>query len=214
MFSIYLFSLVFGAVLIVSSLVMGSDGDADVDADASIDVDTDAALDGAADAGQQGFETEHGDAHGTLGGFAGAFLSIRFWTYFLCFGGLAGAMLTTFEAADVTTTGITAALTGLIAGQGTVALFRLVNAHTVHDGPGSRAYVGKSARVLLPAEAGDLAKIRVELEGTTMDYLAKATDGTSLAADAVVMIVGFEDATALVIEEAKALASTPSHGAA
>ena len=29
-----------------------------------------------------------------LAGFAGAFLSLRFWTYFLCFGGLAGASLT------------------------------------------------------------------------------------------------------------------------
>lgn len=210
MFSIYLFCLIFGAILIIASLVMGSDGDADADADANLEIDTETALDGAADAGQQGFETEHGDAHGTLGGFAGAFLSLRFWTYFLCFGGLAGVMLTTFDAADVTTTGLTAALTGLIAGQGTVALFRLVTAHTVHDGPGSRAYVGKSARVLLPAEAGDLAKIRVELEGTTMDYLAKATDGASLAADAAVMIVGFEDATALVVEEAKALTSSPN----
>ncbi len=208
MFSIYLFSLIFGAVLIVASLVMGSDGDAD----ANVDVDTEASLDGAGDAGQQGFDTEHGEAHGTLGGFAGAFLSLRFWTYFLCFGGLIGTILTTLEAADVTTTGVTAALTGLIAGQGTVALFRLVAAHTVNDGPGTRAYVGKSGRVLIPAAAGDLAKIRVEFQGTTVDYLAKTTDGAALVADAVVMIVGFEDATALVIEEAKALAPTPNNG--
>ncbi|MGB1699590.1 MAG: hypothetical protein ACPHRO_06545, partial [Nannocystaceae bacterium] len=122
MFSIYLFSLVFGAILIVASLVMGGEAEAD----AGADVDTELAGDGAADAGQQGFETEHGEAHGTLSGFAGAFLSLRFWTYFLCFGGLTGAILTKFQATDLSSTGVSiaAALTGLIAGQGTVALFR------------------------------------------------------------------------------------------
>jgi len=207
MFSIYLFSLIFGAVLIVASLVIGSNADADV----GLDVDTDASVEGVGDSGQQGFDTEHGEAHGSLEGFAGAFLSLRFWTYFLCFGGLVGTMLTEFAEADVNTTAITAALTGLIAGQGTVALFRLVSNYTMHDGPTSRDYIGKAARVLMSADADGVAKIRVQFQGSTVDYLARTTDGTALAADITVMIVGFEGTTAIVIEEAKGLAPTSNN---
>ena len=205
MLNVYIFSLVFGAILIVASLVLGADNDGEVEADVSADVDgPDLALD---DAGQQGFVTEHDGAHGSLAGFAGAFLSLRFWTYFPCFGGLAGASLTWLQLSAPAPTGVTAAVTGLVAGQGTVWLFRTLRAQETNEAHAAGDFVGKRARVLVSIAPDRPGKVRVTLGGTTVDQLARTEGDRELTEGAEVMIVGFDGATALVIDEARALAA-------
>ena len=85
---IYLASLAFGGVLLVASLVIGDDGDADTDFDGGADLDLDLAA-------EHGGAPDHGDID-ALGGIFGALKSIRFWTFFTAFFGLTG---TVFEGA-------------------------------------------------------------------------------------------------------------------
>lgn len=207
LFNVYLFSLIFGAVLIVASLLFGGDAEAEVEAavDADVDIDADATV----DPGQQGFTTAHDGAHGHLGGFAGAFLSLRFWTYFLCFGGLAGVLLTHFSAADATTSGGAALVTGLLAGQGTVLLFRLVGKQSASDAHATHDFIGRGARVTVAVD-GEVGKIRTSLHGDTHDFIARPHRDGVIPTGTAVMIVGFDGPTAIVEVEDAARAPHPT----
>ena len=80
----YLFTLGLGGVLLLASIVLGGDGEADAHAgiDGHVGLDGDLALDGDVDAhadvdmGQQGLETHHADAHGAMDGFIAGFQTI------------------------------------------------------------------------------------------------------------------------------------------
>ena len=85
---VYVFALVLGGILLVTSVVMGGDDASDVDSDldTSLDTDVDADVDADADVdvdqGHQGVHTDLAATHGTIAGLFTAFLSLRFWTFF------------------------------------------------------------------------------------------------------------------------------------
>ena len=78
---LYIGALVFGGVLLGSSILLGSHDDADVDG-GDLDVDKDIDFDGDTDI----------DLDGDIGIFW-IFRSLRFWTFFLAFFGLTGVLL-------------------------------------------------------------------------------------------------------------------------
>lgn len=97
MLSLYIAALIFGGGLLALSL-LGGHGHGDADGDGHVD------LHGDADAGDHDQHSgahhaaghaEHPDAHVKGGGdFVTIFVSLRFWTFLLGFGGLTGLLLT------------------------------------------------------------------------------------------------------------------------
>ena len=91
---VYLFSFALGGILLLASILLGDKdtGQADVDADA----------DASADAGAPHQGLDHGvpGSHGGLAGVFTAFLSMRFWMFFVAFFGLTGLVLDGPEYSD------------------------------------------------------------------------------------------------------------------
>lgn len=170
----YLFALVLGGVLLVASLVMGSDS-------------TDAPADAA--------QTDHGG----LGGMFGTFLSLRFWTFFAAFFGLTGLVFDGLDLLEGSTGPLVVAIVvGIATGFATVWALRTLQRSGTGSVPTAEAYVGQTARVLLAFGSSELGKIRLELGGTTVDVLARTEDADRFGAGDEAMVVEMRQNTALV----------------
>ena len=173
----YLFATVVGGVLLGVSL-LGADhhgGDASGTSD---DTSSDASHDGA----------------------ASALFSLRTWTYFLAFGGATGLLLAGLTSATPVVTALLAASVGA-----TSALTaRVVIRHMLSSGGGGtiqqHELVGRSARVLVPAERGKTGTVRLQVKNSTVDLMAVCDDGDLGPSDEV-LIVEMKDGRALVALE-------------
>lgn len=158
MIYLYLFSLVLGGVLLGASMLLGGHGDGH----AEVHV-------GHVDAG-------NADGHDSVGGFEGflvAFLSMRFWTFFLAFFGLTGVVLDGLGL--VSSTVVSAVLSvgmGLVTGLGAVLLMRRLRADDSNSAASAKDYVGKSGRVLVGFGPGQTGKVRLEVRGSSIDLMA------------------------------------------
>ncbi len=215
MMTAYLFAPGLGGVLLIASIVLGGDGEADGDLalDGDVDADADLALEGDVDAdaddlanlGQQGLHTSHGDAHGSLSGFVAGFLSLRFWTFALAFFGLTGTVLAGLSLAGPVTTVILASVMGVVVGRGTVALFSALRASESSLAASEGDYIGKSAKVILGFGPGELGKVRLQMKGTTVDLLAQSDDPTPFSTGDEVMIIQLSGAKAQVTHAGRSL---------
>lgn len=153
---LYIFGLVVGGVVLGASLLFGGDDGGGDDAD---------------DAGE-------GGAIGGVGVVLGSFRSLRFWTFFLAFFGLSGAVLDGFGLVDskLVTLGLALGVGGF-AGFGATEVVRRLGADDSGRVATSQDYIGKSARVVVPVRSGSVGKVRIQLKGTTIDLLAEAIDG-------------------------------------
>lgn len=185
---LYLFAFGLGGVLLLGSIVLG-------------DKDTDAGEGGdAGDADSQAQHFDHGvsDAHGTLAGLFTAFLSLRFWMFFLAFFGLTGLLLDGLDLVDNTVALAAAVFMGLVTGQATVAVFRRL-AHSETSTAASAAdYIGRTGRVLVGFGPGGLGKLRLVLKGTTVDVLATTEDERPFKPDDEALVIAMNDTTAVV----------------
>ncbi|RMG99642.1 MAG: hypothetical protein D6705_02695 [Deltaproteobacteria bacterium] len=185
MFPIYVFAAVLGCVLLLFSLGFGSDGDADVDVG---DADFDADLEADTDAG-----------HGDVAGLFTTFLSLRFWTFFATFFGLAGLV---FDGLDIlegrVAPALAASAVGIAAGQVAVRVLRRLAQPAGGEVPEASAYVGKTGRVLLPVTRDGVGKVRIELAGRTVDVLARPAGDADLPAGSRAVIVEMRGETAIV----------------
>lgn len=191
---LYLFSLVLGGVLLGASLLLGGGHGADADADASGELHADH------DAGAAGNATADGhDAPGGFESFLVAFLSMRFWTFFLAFFGLTGVVLDGF---GLVPSSIVAAILslgmGLGAGGGAVWLMRRVRADDSNSAATSKDYVGKTGRVLVGFGPGHTGKIRLEVRGSTIDLLAVPIDGERFASQEEAIVIEMDGTRAKV----------------
>ncbi|MBI3199945.1 MAG: NfeD family protein [Myxococcales bacterium] len=192
---LYLAALIIGFGTIALQLAMGGDshGDAEVGGDADAHLDADA--DGDADHGHG--DHGHGDhGHGD-GGFLPIFLSLRFWTFtFLAFG-LSGSLVHYLDlATSIVTLGMAVGL-GLGAGVLASLTFRALSRSEANSGASASDAIGQVGRVLLPLGKGARGKVRIELKGQTVDYVA-TTDDEQLEAGQMVMIEEIRDTTAHV----------------
>ncbi|UJR85869.1 NfeD family protein [Sandaracinus amylolyticus] len=184
MIYVYVFALVLGGVLLGASMLLGGG-------------------DGHADGGSHGTEgAASADGHDAPGGFETflvAFLSLRFWTFFLAFFGLTGVVL---DGLGLVPSTIVAAILSLAmgfgAGGGAVWLMRRVRADDSNSAATSQDYVGKTARVLVAFGPGRTGKVRVEVRGSTVDLLAVPIDGASFVLDEEVIVVEMEGTRAKV----------------
>lgn len=180
--TLYLLALGIGGVLLLFSLIGGGDQhDADIDADVDLDVDVDAEIDG--DAGGAA-------GAGTLAFVSSAlpFASLRFWTFFLAFGGLAGTLLTTLTALSPTFVAVLAGGAGYVAGVAVSALAKWLVGTQVTSTLGEPAIVGATGSVVLPVCRDLRGRVRVQLEHQSVDFDAETEDVTPLDAGGAVVV--------------------------
>jgi membrane protein implicated in regulation of membrane protease activity len=188
--------LVLGGILLAASMFVG-DGDHDADLGGGDLGDADL---GDADGGHQ----IEGPVHGDLGGIVAVFVSLRFWTFFAFIFGLTGTALDGLGlAAPPVTLGLALGM-GAVCGYGATALLRAATRSEVGTVASASDYVGQTGRVLLPIGGEGLGKVRIELQGTTVDVLATSDDEQPLAVGDTALILEMQDTTASVTRMNKA----------
>ena len=183
---LYLATLIVGLGTILVQLVGAGDADGDADVDAGADVDADAHADVGAD-GDGGHG--HGHGHGaTDASVLATFLSMRFWTFLLMAFGMVGTLLHYLELASSVVTLVCAVAMGLASGFIASWVFRSLARAATSSGAAEGDTVGRVGKVLLPCRKDARGKIRIEVNGQMIDFLA-TTDEEELAAGEDVLVV-------------------------
>lgn len=206
---IYLFAAVAGGLLVLVSLASGGhhdNGGGDAGGDGVAHGDGAAHGDGVAHGHSDTPGNHDGDAaigpgDGGLGAFGtamGFFLSLQLWTYLLAFGGITGLLLRAVAKLPEPLTGLCAAGVGLGTALAARAILRRATGAVDSGTTATDKLAGATAKVLIPAAAGQTGKIRLESRGQTVDLLAHATDGAALTEGAEVLIVEVRDGIAEV----------------
>lgn len=188
---LYVFSLVLGGVLLGASMLLGG-GDGHGEGHGGGD--------GHGDHGTEGASIADGhDAPGGFESFMVAFLSMRFWTFFLAFFGLTGVVL---DGLGLVSSSIVAAVLsvamGLGIGFGALWVMRRVRADESNSAATVADYVGKTGRVMVGFGPGQTGKVRVDVRGSTMDLLATPIDGATFELKEEVIVVEMEGTRAKV----------------
>jgi membrane protein implicated in regulation of membrane protease activity len=177
--ALYLAALVVGVGIIGLQFLMPGSGDHDVHVDAG-----------------GGHDIAH-DGHDQIAsGAMAVVLSVRFWTYALLAFGLVGSALH-FTALGGAATPIAAAVFGVVSGLLASLAFRALSRTAISSSAEPSEIVGAVGRVLLDIAPGQNGKIRLEMRGQTVDYVAR-TEHDALAQGAAVLVVGLRDSVVLV----------------
>ena len=154
----YLVSLSFGGTILLVTLLVGGDGDGD----------------------------GHGD--GLDGAYAWfPFASLRFWTSFLAFAGVTGALLTAGGVHSPLLVGGVAAAVGGATAMG-------VRAAALRLGRGTGSIVGRddligaTGHVVLPVGPGRTGKVRLQIKGRTVERIAETEEGELVERDGEVLV--------------------------
>lgn len=200
MLPLYLTCLMIGGVLVALSAFGAGDHDTDVDFDADVDVDLDADVDVDAEV-----DADHGhDPISDVGGLATMLpiASLRFWTFFLAFGGLLGTLLTLVGQVGPVPIAALSIAVGYVTGLGVTATVRRLKREKITSTVSTTDCIGASGRVLLPISGEVAGQIRVELKGRLVDFIAETDDSVEFAIDDQVLVYDVrEDGVALVSRE-------------
>lgn len=170
---VFLAALILGAGTLAFQLV--STGDSGVDADGAD------ASDGSGHDSHQ-----HHDALPS-GGFLPLVLALRFWSFALLAFGLSGSLLYYFSLLEAWPAFGVALATGLASGLFASWSVRQLQRAQTSSGAETSDLVGQVGRVLVPVSRAGRGKIRVELKGQTLDFIA-STDDEALEAGAAVLV--------------------------
>ena len=164
MIELYLAALAFGGTLLAASLILGAkhhDHDGGTADDGSFDVMAWVPV-----------------------------TSLRFWTFFLGFGGAVGATLTALGSAGPVAIAIVAGVVGWVTGAAAVATLRALRTRAVDSTTSAGELAGATAEVLVAVARGEVGKVRVEAKGRQQDFLAETDDDAPLPAGSRVFVVG------------------------
>jgi membrane protein implicated in regulation of membrane protease activity len=169
--SIYLATLVFGAILLGASFWQGDAHDAD------------------------GHQQEHAPA-----GPLAVLFSLRFWTFGAAFFGLTGLVLEGTGLLGGLLAGAVAGVVGLSSGLVSTVVLRALSAETTGALPHAESHVGREGRLLLPLAPGQRGKVRVRTPTGEADFVAElpASVDATLPSGERVWIVEMRGATAVV----------------
>lgn len=174
--NLYLGAVAFGVTLLVASFLLGGK-------------DTD------------GGDGGH-DAHADFGLAWAPLGSLRFWVFFLTFGGGAGYALTKLDSSAVTA-GIGAGVIGWVAGAIAVTVIRSMTKHSTSSDVAAVELVGMTGTLTLPAAPGEPGKVRVEIKGRAEDFVANVVeDGGNLPTGTSVLIVAEGERGSLLVTKA------------
>lgn len=189
MLAIYIGALIIGGVLVAASMFLGGK-----DADAGHgghDHDVDHGHD-------HGHDADHDhDGFGDVGSWL-PLASLRFWTFFLAFGGLAGTALTLLASGTILTA-IVAVVTGYVSGVAVTQVLRRLRRNQVSSEVGANDCVGSVGKLTLPVSKSAPGKVRVRVKDRDLDLMAATDDDGELPANAEVLVYEMrEDGVALV----------------
>jgi hypothetical protein len=179
--TVYLAALAFGGTLLIATLVLGMGHD--VDHAGGVDADGDA--DGGGDADDA---HGHGDVLGWL-----PIGSLRFWTFFLGFGGLGGTVLTYATSTSRPVVAAVAAGLGWVSGLGMVAAMRRIQTGAAGSELGLADLRGETAEIVIALTKGRAGKVRVHAKGRIHDLIAETDEPGTFEIGAKVMIIGQGD---------------------
>jgi hypothetical protein len=170
--AIYIAALIIGGALVAASMFLGGD-----DTDTDSDTDADA------------------DAHDHDFAGAGSWLplaSLRFWTFLLAFGGLAGTVLTLLGT-DVAVTAVASVLTGYLSGVGVRQVMKRLQRDQVSSEVDLGECVGALGKLTLPVSRVAPGKVRVRIKGRDLDLMASTDDAADIPLDAEVLVYEVRD---------------------
>jgi len=188
---LYLGALIFGGVLLGSSILLGGHDDADLDLDGDVDIDAELDVDADVDGELDKDLPIGGDS------FLWWLRSMRFWTFFLSAFGLTGMLLKGLGLAGEIPTLVSALAMGGISGFAAAWVIKKLSSDDSGRAAGSHDYIGKSAQVMVPVRSGGVGKIRVRVRGQSVDLLA-TTDEEALTSDDEVIVIEMDGTRARV----------------
>ncbi|MGE0549411.1 MAG: hypothetical protein AB7O24_05295 [Kofleriaceae bacterium] len=170
MHHVYLVAVGFGVTLLLASLVLG------------------------------GKDTDHGAEHDTGDVALGwaPFTSLRFWVFFLAFGGGAGLALDHLGSGRVVSA-IGAGVIGWVSGALAVAVVRKLTKNSVSSSIASHELVGATGTVLLPVGPNRPGKVRLEIKGRSEDFVANVVDPIELPSGTPVLVVAEGERGSLLV---------------
>lgn len=122
-------------------------------------------------------EGDHDAAHVGDGGVVSLFASVRFWIFFLLGFGLPGALIAFFSLAGAVATALIAAGSGVASGLFAVLAIRALMGSSSPGADVSTDAIGRTGRVLLECAPGEVGRVRIEVQGRSVDRLATTDDG-------------------------------------
>jgi membrane protein implicated in regulation of membrane protease activity len=125
--------------------------------------------------------------HGAEAGWASIFSSLRFYMFAAIGLGVVGAPATWLDLSTPAWTLAAALATAMLVGFGSAFGFRLLGRQTLSSGVGVPELEGQVGRVLLACEKGRRGKVRLQVRGQSIDYIA-TTDDERLGPGAVVIV--------------------------
>jgi membrane protein implicated in regulation of membrane protease activity len=130
----------------------------------------------------------HADAHHGPGGAIAIFLSFRFWTFGLMSFGFVGTLLHYLGLASSVVTLGTAAAVGVLSGLSAALAMRAVSRSQTSSGGEADDAVGLIGRVLVAIERGKHGKVRVEVRGRLVDFIATSDDERLEGGESVIVV--------------------------
>ena len=160
----------------------------------------------AAGAGGEGHDVGTNGAHVEGDeGVVGLFLSTRFWVFAALGFGLSGALLHYVTTVWQVVAFVVAVGAGLGSGLFATLAFRVVGRTSVTSTAHASKAVGKLGRAVATCQKGGLGKVRIELGGQVVDFLA-TTDEDEIARGEAVLIEDMKDGVAHVSKRPSDLA--------
>ena len=127
--------------------------------------------------GVQIFAGHDSDAHGADhdAGPWSLVASVRFWSFLFLAFGLVGTMLSVLRLAGPIGTFALALGSGAASGLLAVTVIRRLLSRSASSNVKRQDVIGCLGRVVVPLDGTARGKVRIEVRGTTVDYLARAT---------------------------------------
>ncbi|MDX2092838.1 MAG: hypothetical protein SFX73_33540 [Kofleriaceae bacterium] len=174
MTTVYLAAIAFGVTLLLASLLLG------------------------------GKDTDHGDDGGAGLGLAWApVMSLRFWVFFLAFGGGAGYALTKLGSSELVS-GLGALGMGWAAGAIAVMVVSKIGKNSVSSEVTTNELVGLTGTLTLPVGPGKPGKVRLDVKGRSEDFVASLVeDGQELPTGSSVLIVAEGERGSLLVAKSE-----------
>lgn len=130
-------------------------------------------------------------------GVVGLLLSTRFWVFTLLGFGLSGTLLHYATTVGPILTALVATFAGFTSGIFAALAFRVARTSSISSTAHASHAVGKVGRAIADCQKGGLGKIRIELKGQVVDFLA-TTDEPQIARGEAVLVEDMKDGIAHV----------------
>ena len=207
MFYIYLVSFIVGGIFVALSALAGIDGvefDNDFDVD-ELDIDIDEDFDSDIEISEYGEKNQNSYfMQRRKRKFPRLpITSLKFWTFGFCFFGLTGLILSWLQPQGISAGLILliAIIMGLICGTSIVTILRSVRINQANSLLESSDLVGLLATVEIPFDHQSKGKIRVNIDGSSLDLIAVTEESKVFTKGEQVLVIGRENNRVWVVSQ-------------